>query len=116
MRLLITGSKGLIGSALKHVLRLLNIDVIGMDIRSDEKDPEYGDILNKKLLLSLTGKASMIIQIVLFLLFAVPLLKALILESMEIPELGISAFDLHELCVRSLFDELAVFEYEDSVH
>jgi nucleoside-diphosphate-sugar epimerase len=50
MRILITGSKGLIGSALKLALKILNIDVVGIDIRSDQQDSEHGNILNKELL------------------------------------------------------------------
>lgn len=53
MHILITGSKGLIGSGLKHALSLLNIHVTGLDIRADKQDPEYGDILNKEKLFSL---------------------------------------------------------------
>ncbi len=46
MRILITGSKGLIGSALQHVLELLYIDVVGIDKRFERTHSDYGDILN----------------------------------------------------------------------
>lgn len=50
MRILITGSKGLIGSALKQALGSLHIDAKGIDIRANQQDPEYGDIRDKNLL------------------------------------------------------------------
>lgn len=63
MRILITGSKGLIGSALKHALRLLNIDVVGVDIRSDKEDPEYGDILNKETLFPMVDEVDGVVHL-----------------------------------------------------
>jgi len=50
MRLLITGSKGLIGTALSHALRNLGIDVLGIDIGWKTDHPEYGSILDTDLL------------------------------------------------------------------
>lgn len=46
MKILITGSKGLIGSALKFCLEKVGINVLGMDIRYDVEEPDYGDILD----------------------------------------------------------------------
>ena len=46
MRILITGSKGLIGTALRRTLEHLHIDVIGLDKKFDVKHPDYGDILH----------------------------------------------------------------------
>lgn len=50
MRILITGSKGLIGSALKRALQLLYADVIGIDKNEDLKHAEYGNILQTETL------------------------------------------------------------------
>ncbi|HVW99309.1 MAG TPA: SDR family oxidoreductase, partial [Candidatus Babeliaceae bacterium] len=63
MRILITGSKGLIGSALKHALELLNIDISGVDIRASEEDPEYGNILNREFLLSKVDQVDGIVHL-----------------------------------------------------
>lgn len=63
MRILITGVKGLIGTSLKHALRLLNIEVIGIDIRSDQQDPEYGNILNRELLFQLADSVDGIVHL-----------------------------------------------------
>ncbi len=63
MRILITGSKGLIGSALKQALQLLNIEVIGIDIRVDEQEAEYGNILNKNDLLPLASLVDGIVHL-----------------------------------------------------
>lgn len=63
MRILITGVKGLIGSALKHMLRQLDVDVIGIDIRLDCQDPEYGDILNRELLFQLIHNVDGIVHL-----------------------------------------------------
>jgi nucleoside-diphosphate-sugar epimerase len=46
MKILITGSSGLIGSALKNALEALEIDVIGHDIKMEYDHPDYGDILH----------------------------------------------------------------------
>jgi len=46
MKILITGSSGLIGSALKNALEALEIDVIGHDIKMEYDHPDYGDILD----------------------------------------------------------------------
>ena len=63
MRILITGSKGLIGSALKHTLGLLNIDVVGIDSRASKIDPEQGDILNEPLVSSLVSDVDGIVHL-----------------------------------------------------
>lgn len=63
MRILITGSKGLIGSSLKHSLGLLNIEVLGIDIRASEIDPEYGDILDKPVISSLVNEVDGIVHL-----------------------------------------------------
>ncbi len=47
MKILVTGSKGLIGSALEHALKQLRIEVLGFDIKHPES---YGDILDMSLL------------------------------------------------------------------
>lgn len=52
MIILITGSKGLIGSALKHALKMLNITVRELDNRAAIEEAEYGDILDEKSLFS----------------------------------------------------------------
>ncbi|NGX38377.1 MAG: UDP-glucose 4-epimerase [Chlamydiae bacterium] len=46
MKILITGSKGLIGAALKHALQFNGIEVAGIDFQFDPFHPEYGDILD----------------------------------------------------------------------
>ncbi len=46
MKILITGSKGLIGSALARSLSHIGIEVLELDLRYDQEDPNYGDILN----------------------------------------------------------------------
>ncbi|MGR3973656.1 MAG: NAD(P)-dependent oxidoreductase [Candidatus Rhabdochlamydia sp.] len=46
MKILITGSKGLIGSALKTKLLSLGIEVVGIDPKAPVADPDYGDILD----------------------------------------------------------------------
>jgi UDP-glucose 4-epimerase len=63
MRILITGIKGLIGSALKHALRLLNIDVIGIDICLEQRNPEYGNILNRDRVFQLTHNINGIVHL-----------------------------------------------------
>ncbi|MBY0501548.1 MAG: NAD(P)-dependent oxidoreductase [Alphaproteobacteria bacterium] len=50
MKILITGSEGLIGSALTKRLENQNIEVIGFDKKFTEGHPFYGDILNQNLL------------------------------------------------------------------
>lgn len=47
MKLLITGSEGLIGTALCERLKKLDIDVIRFDKKFSPHHPYYGDILNK---------------------------------------------------------------------
>src|SRR3990167_3176400 len=47
MRILITGSKGLIGSALKRSLQLLNIEVVGIDSNEPVDHPDHGTILDQ---------------------------------------------------------------------
>lgn len=63
MSILITGSKGLIGSALKQALEILNIEVKGLDNRFGLDDPEYGDILDEKLLSSVAESVSGIVHL-----------------------------------------------------
>ncbi|MGR3912718.1 MAG: NAD(P)-dependent oxidoreductase [Candidatus Rhabdochlamydia sp.] len=46
MKILITGSKGLIGSALKAKLLSLRMEVIGIDPKAHMNDQDYGDILD----------------------------------------------------------------------
>lgn len=55
MRILITGSKGLIGSALCEALRQLGIQVIGLDLKEDPHHPDHGDILDNELMKSKMG-------------------------------------------------------------
>ncbi len=50
MKLLVTGSKGLIGSALSHALQRLGIQVTGIDLKEDFDHPCHGSILNFDLL------------------------------------------------------------------
>lgn len=50
MRILITGSEGLIGTALSECLRKQDIKVIHFDKKFSVGDPSYGDILNGALL------------------------------------------------------------------
>lgn len=47
MKILITGSEGLIGTAIFERLKKLNIDTIHFDKKFPLKHPYYGDILNK---------------------------------------------------------------------
>ncbi|CAM0117747.1 NAD-dependent epimerase/dehydratase family protein [Rhabdochlamydiaceae symbiont of Dictyostelium giganteum] len=46
MKILITGSKGLIGSALKTKLLSLGMEIIGIDPKAHISDVDYGDILD----------------------------------------------------------------------
>lgn len=62
MRILITGSKGLIGSALKQALQLLFIDVIGLDKKYLPSHPECGDVLNRDKVFSLAEKVEGIVH------------------------------------------------------
>lgn len=52
MKILITGSKGLIGTALKHKLTSLGVEVLGFDHQFDPQHSEYGDILETQSLFS----------------------------------------------------------------
>ncbi len=52
MQILITGSKGLIGTALKYTLRSLGFEILGVDNQFDHDHPEYGDILSTSCLFS----------------------------------------------------------------
>lgn len=63
MRILITGSKGLIGSALKEALKRINIDTIGIDHRFPEDDPEHGNILDQELMFSLANQVEGIVHL-----------------------------------------------------
>lgn len=47
MAILITGSKGLIGSFLRAALKQLQVEVIGCDIRHTVDHPDYGNILEQ---------------------------------------------------------------------
>ncbi|MBP7074728.1 MAG: NAD(P)-dependent oxidoreductase [Rhabdochlamydiaceae bacterium] len=46
MKILITGSKGLIGSSLARSLANIGIEVLGLDLKYDQEDPNFGDILD----------------------------------------------------------------------
>lgn len=50
MKILITGSKGLIGSALLERLKNKNVKITEFDKKFPEDHPSYGDILNERLL------------------------------------------------------------------
>ncbi len=63
MHILITGSKGLIGSALKRALQLLYVEVLGIDIKCALQDPEYGDILNPEQLFPLIKQVDGIVHL-----------------------------------------------------
>lgn len=52
MRILVTGSQGLIGSALSHALSLLGISVHKIDCKVEPTHIDYGDILDEQLLSS----------------------------------------------------------------
>lgn len=52
MRILITGSKGLIGTALKSMLLSIGIEASGIDHQFERLHPEYGDILDENSLFS----------------------------------------------------------------
>lgn len=61
MKILITGSKGLIGSALKRSLESCGIEILGLDHKHCFDDPNYGDILDSTAVFS---KASIVDGIV----------------------------------------------------
>ena len=63
MRLLITGSKGLIGTALKKILYPLGIEVVGIDHQFDVDHPEFGDILDTNALFSAAENVDGIIHL-----------------------------------------------------
>lgn len=63
MRILITGSKGLIGTGLKQALRSLGVDVVGIDHQFPEEHSEHGNILDKNLLVDLAGKVDGIVHL-----------------------------------------------------
>ena len=63
MRILLTGSKGLIGSALKKAAEALNIEVIGIDNRADPLSREYGDILEENLIFPLVEQVDGIVHL-----------------------------------------------------
>jgi nucleoside-diphosphate-sugar epimerase len=63
MHILITGSKGLIGSELKKTLQSMGLDVIGIDKRYPIDHTEHGDILNHSHLTSLTESIQGIIHL-----------------------------------------------------
>lgn len=47
MRILITGSRGLIGTALRKTLHHLGVKVVGMDIAEEKEHKDYGSILDE---------------------------------------------------------------------
>jgi UDP-glucose 4-epimerase len=61
MKILITGSKGLIGSALKCSLESMGVEVLGLDLKHHFEDSNYGDILDRTAVFS---KASIVDGIV----------------------------------------------------
>ncbi|MGA8164654.1 MAG: NAD(P)-dependent oxidoreductase [Waddliaceae bacterium] len=61
MKILITGSKGLIGAALKCCLEKIGINVLGIDLKHDSEHPDYGDLLDAAAVFS---KASVVNGIV----------------------------------------------------
>lgn len=63
MHVLITGSKGLIGSALKRALQELQVKVSGIDINFGMDHPEYGDILNQNVLFPLIEQVDGIVHL-----------------------------------------------------
>lgn len=63
MHVLITGSKGLIGSALKRALQELQVKVSGIDINFSMDHPEYGDILNQNVLFPLIEQVDGIVHL-----------------------------------------------------
>ncbi|MDN3506739.1 MAG: NAD(P)-dependent oxidoreductase [Simkaniaceae bacterium] len=63
MKVLITGSKGLVGSALSSALHALNIDVVGVDNRAEIGDPEYGDILDENCIYPLADRVDGIVHL-----------------------------------------------------
>jgi UDP-glucose 4-epimerase len=63
MKILITGSKGLIGSALTTALEALHIEVIGLDSKFDDDHLSYGDILDPNSLFSKIDQVDGIIHL-----------------------------------------------------
>lgn len=63
MHILITGSKGLIGAALKNALQALHAHISGIDIKFFTNHPEYGDILNTRTLFPLIEQVDGIIHL-----------------------------------------------------
>jgi UDP-glucose 4-epimerase len=63
MQVLITGSKGLIGAALKKALQELQVKVSGIDNNYSLDHPEYGDILNQNALFPLIEQADGIVHL-----------------------------------------------------
>lgn len=63
MQFLITGSKGLIGSALKQVLKHLEFDVLGMDIRESASSLDHGDLLNRENVFSKVSQVNGVIHL-----------------------------------------------------
>jgi nucleoside-diphosphate-sugar epimerase len=63
MKILITGSKGLIGCALGWALRQLQIDVMDFDTRHPLEHPSYGDILDQNHLFSKVNQVDGIVHL-----------------------------------------------------
>ncbi len=63
MKILITGSSGLIGSALKNALEALQIEVIGHDVKIEPDHPDYGNILDPHSLSSKVNQVDGIIHL-----------------------------------------------------
>lgn len=63
MRILITGSKGLIGSALECSLKSRGMNVSGIDIGWEKGHLEHGDILDKSLMLDLAQECDGIVHL-----------------------------------------------------
>jgi nucleoside-diphosphate-sugar epimerase len=63
MQFLITGSKGLIGSALRHSLKQLQLNVIGMDIREPISSLDHGDLLNRENVFSKVSQVDGVIHL-----------------------------------------------------
>jgi len=63
MQVLVTGSKGLIGAALKKALQELHVKVSGIDLNFSADHPEHGDILDRDALSPLTEQADGIVHL-----------------------------------------------------
>ena len=63
MKILITGSKGLIGSALKSSLMNLGIEVLGLDLKHEQGDPSFGNILDANTVFSKVSQVDGIVHL-----------------------------------------------------